>query len=191
MKLLLSSVYLKWIHGGFVWAWKLKTAWGQWYFLNYFQTASLPGRIDGIDQLLRPESPIVRPISPISILRDSRPMSPLAFNSSHTSPVPSPSPSPSPEHPLPSTPPIRLEDFSPVKSEDDTGIHSGSSETDHEVSGVQVWGRVGRDIVSMFRRETCCSYFCIGHILSPSGMTDHVYKLEIFFHLSTSFEDTN
>lgn len=68
-----------------------------------------------------------------------------------------------------------------MKSEDDTGIHSGSSETDHEVSGVQVWGGVGRDIVSMFRRETCCSYFCIGHILSPSGMTGLVYKLEIFF----------
>ena len=50
---------------------------------------------------------------------------------------------------------------------------------------------MGRDIVSMFRRETCCSYFCIGHILSPSGMTGLVYKLEIFFHLSTSFEDTN
>lgn len=78
-----------------------------------------------------------------------------------------------------------------MKSEDDTGIHSGSSETDHEVSGVQVWGEVGRDIVSMFRRETCCSYFCIGYILSPSGMTGLVYKLEIFFHLSTSFEDTN
>ncbi|PFX20450.1 Cyclin-dependent kinase 11B [Stylophora pistillata] len=95
-------------------------------------TASLPGRIDGIDQLLRPESPIVRPVSPISILRDSRPMSPLPFNSSQTSLGPSPSPSPSPEHPLPSTPPIRLEDFSPVKSEDDTGIHSGSSVSDHE-----------------------------------------------------------
>lgn len=59
-------------------------------------------------------------------------MSPLPFNSSQTSLGPSPSPSPSPEHPLPSTPPIRLEDFSPVKSEDDTGIHSGSSVSDHE-----------------------------------------------------------
>lgn len=113
-------------------------------YVFYFQTASLPGRIDRIDHLLRPETPPARPVSPISILRDSRPMSPLAFNSNHTSPAPSPCPSPIPEQHLPSTPPIRLEDFSPVKSEDDTGIHSGSSESDHEVRegshGMSEWG---------------------------------------------------
>lgn len=91
-------------------------------------TASLPGRIDQIDQLLRPGSPATRVISPISILRDSRPVFPLAFNSNQSSPAPTPSP----EQHLPSTPPMRDHDFSPVKSEDDTGIHSGSSESDHE-----------------------------------------------------------
>ena len=59
-------------------------------------------------------------------------MSPLVFNSNHTSPTPSPSPE---RDPYPLTPPIRYQDFSPVKSEDDTGIHSGSSESDHEVIG--------------------------------------------------------
>ena len=97
-----------------------------------FQTASLPGRIDQINHLLRPGSLQNRPISPISILRDSRPVSPLVFNSNHTSPTPSPSPE---RDPYPPTPPIRYQDFSPVKSEDDTGIHSGSSESDHEVIG--------------------------------------------------------
>ena len=91
----------------------------------------------------------MRSISPISILRDSRPVSPMVFNSNHSSPATTPYPSP--EQHLPSTPPIGLEGFSPVKSEDDTGIHSGSSETDHEVRGVgalhergREWG--GRDI---------------------------------------------
>ena len=100
------------------------------------QTASLPGRIDQINHLLRPGSPQNRPISPISILRDSRPVSPLVFNSNHTSPTPSPSPE---RDPYPLTPPIRYQDFSPVKSEDDTGIHSGSSESDHEVMGKGQW----------------------------------------------------
>ena len=101
-------------------------------FFSSSQTASLPGRIDQINHLLRPGSPQNRPISPISILRDSRPVSPLVFNSNHTSPTPSPSPE---RDPYPPTPPIRYQDFSPVKSEDDTGIHSGSSESDHEVIG--------------------------------------------------------
>ena len=100
------------------------------FLFSSSQTASLPGRIDQINHLLRPGNPQNRPISPISILRDSRPLSPLVFNSNHTSPNPSPSPE---RDPYPPTPPIRYQDFSPVKSEDDTGIHSGSSESDHEV----------------------------------------------------------
>ena len=121
-----------------------------WKYANYlflisvvfcFQIASLPGRFDQIDHLQRPESPNIRSISPISILRDSRPVSPLVCNSNHSSPATTPFPSP--ENHLPSTPPIRLEDFSPLKSEDDTGIHSGSSETDHEVRG-RGWGGGGQ-----------------------------------------------
>lgn len=120
-----------------------------------FQTASLPGRIDQIDHLLRPaESPNSRPVSPISVLRDSRPVSPLVFNllnSNHTSPAPSPSP----EHHWPSTPPIRYQqEFSPVKSEDDTEIHSGSSESDHEddrMSTASCTSFTGRSTVSDMR----------------------------------------
>ena len=107
------------------------------------QIASLPGRFDQIDHLQRPESSNIRSISPISILRYSRPVSPLVCNSNHSSPATTPYPSP--EHHPPSTPPIRLEDFSPLKSEDDTGIHSGSSESDHEV---RLGGRYMRELES-------------------------------------------
>lgn len=112
-------------------------------FCIHFQTASLPGRIDQIDHLLRPGSLNTRPLSPISILRDSRPVSPFVANSNHTSPAPSPSP----EHHLPSTPPIRYQDFSPVKSEDDTGIHSGSSESDHEVGEGRAGGMIADSVM--------------------------------------------
>ena len=115
------------------WKWALLSIFSLSVLCFCLQIASLPGRFDQIDHLLRPESSNIRSISPISILRDSRPVSPLVFNSNHSSPATTPYPSP--EHHPPSTPPIRLEDFSPVKSEDDTGIHSGSSESDHEVRG--------------------------------------------------------